>query len=47
MYVVNFFGERADDDLRPVALWIIVRHQLLKDQLVPVVVAAESLHEAS
>lgn len=44
--VVDFFRERADDDLRPVAFWIIARHQLLKDRLVLVVVTAESLHEA-
>lgn len=46
MNVVSFFRERADDDLRPVPLWIIARHQLLKDRLVLVVVTAESLHEA-
>lgn len=46
MNVVNLFRERADDDLWPAALWIIVRHQVLKDCLVLVVVTAESLHEA-
>lgn len=46
MNVVNFFRVRADNDLRPVALWIVVRHQLLKDSLILIVVTAESLHEA-
>ena len=46
MNVVNFFRERTDDDLWPVAPWIIVRHELLKDRLVLVIVTAESLHEA-
>lgn len=46
MNVVNFVGERTDDDLRPVALWIITTHQLLEDRLVLIVVTAESLHEA-
>lgn len=45
--VVRFLRERADDDLRPVAFWVIARHQLLEDHLVLVVVAAESLHEAA
>lgn len=46
MNIVNFVGERADDDLRPAALWIVAGHQLLEDRLVLVVVTAESLHEA-
>ena len=47
MNVVNLLRERADDDLRPAALWIIATHQLLQDRLVLVVVAAEGLHEAA
>lgn len=46
MNVVKFLRERADDDLRPVAFWIIATHELLEDRLVLVVVTAESLHEA-
>lgn len=44
--VVDLLREGADDDLRPLASWVISRHELLKDRFVVVVVAAESLDEA-
>lgn len=46
MNVVRFIREGADNNLRPVALWIKVSHELLEDGLIFVVVATESLHEA-
>ena len=46
MHVIDSLRGRADDDLRPVVPCVVVRHELLKDGLVLVVVTAESLHEA-